>query len=45
MHNYFLEEIRAIASKLVKYEFREVDLAALSYMIFAQECKILENIS
>jgi len=39
MHNYFLEEIRAIASKLVKYEFREVDLAALSYMIFAQECE------
>uniref|UniRef100_A0A914DDK1 Nuclear receptor domain-containing protein n=1 Tax=Acrobeloides nanus TaxID=290746 RepID=A0A914DDK1_9BILA len=39
MHNYFLEEIRSIANKLVKYEFREVDLAALSYMIFAQECE------
>uniref|UniRef100_A0A914CSK3 NR LBD domain-containing protein n=1 Tax=Acrobeloides nanus TaxID=290746 RepID=A0A914CSK3_9BILA len=39
IHNIYLGHLRAITNKLVTYDFGEVDLAALSYLIFALECE------
>jgi hypothetical protein len=34
--------MREIANKINKYEVREIDIAALSYIFFIQDCKLLE---
>uniref|UniRef100_A0A914CSA3 Nuclear receptor domain-containing protein n=1 Tax=Acrobeloides nanus TaxID=290746 RepID=A0A914CSA3_9BILA len=38
LHNQYLDSARALSMKLIKYGIRDIDIAALSYMIFSQEC-------
>uniref|UniRef100_A0A914CRB4 Uncharacterized protein n=1 Tax=Acrobeloides nanus TaxID=290746 RepID=A0A914CRB4_9BILA len=37
LHNQYLDKMRSISMKLIKYEFRDIDIAVLSYMMFSQE--------
>uniref|UniRef100_A0A914DVI9 Uncharacterized protein n=1 Tax=Acrobeloides nanus TaxID=290746 RepID=A0A914DVI9_9BILA len=39
LHNQYLDKMRSISMKLIKYEFRDIDIAVLSYMMFSQECE------